>query len=173
MLHHTQGETATRITSDIVNTIIKQITQRCQCTYTSSLIINSQLFCDNDKNQLIYQAKLLKSSGKPPTEIRRIIHDWVFSDTEPSIVIDSHLCKLDSSCSVIVQTLGNSTCIDHSSTIEATRQTPSSFEPATTIAGIALILVVIVIIVIFLAYYIGIRRSRKKTREIQRKHTPR
>ena len=101
-----------------------------------------------------------------------MIHDWVFSDTEPSIVIDSHLCKLDSSCSVIVQTLGNSTCIDHSSTIEATRQTPSSFEPA-TIAGIALILVIIVIIVIFLAYYFGIRRSRKKTREIQRKHTPR
>lgn len=158
--------------TDIVNTITEQISQHCQCTYTSNLIINGQLFCDDDQNQLIYQAQFLKSSGKTPDEIRRLILYWVF--TEPFILIDSQLYELDSSCSVIVQTLGNSTCVDPSSitvTIpkpEATPRIPSSFELA-TISGVA----VLIIIVISLIVYIGVRRSRKKAREQQREQTPR
>jgi hypothetical protein len=127
----------------------------------------------------MYQAQFLKSSGKSPNEIRRLILDWV--STEPFIFIDSQSYELDSSCSVIVQTLGNSTCIDPSSTTrsttipepEANPHTPISLELATS-AGVAFILLlVIIVIVISLTVYIGVRRSRKRARELQKEHTPR
>lgn len=151
--------------SDIANAITKQISNRCQCTYRSNLIIDSQLFCDDDPNKLIYQAQSLKleSDGRTSDEIHTLIQDWVL--TKPSILINSQSYKLDSSRSVIVQTLGNSTCVILSPTTGVSEPeapyTPSSFELA-TIAVVGLILLLILLVVVSLAVFFVAKRSKKK-----------
>ena len=163
MSHNVQRENSARKKSDIANAITEQISNRCQCTYRSSLIIDSQLFCDDDPHKLIYQAQSLKLDERMSDEIRRLIQDWVL--TEPSILINSQSYKLDSSCSVTVQTLGNSTCVILSPTPGVSEpeapHTPSSFELA-IIAAIGLILLLILLVVVSLIVFFVTKRSKKK-----------
>ena len=160
--------------SDIASAIVEQISESCQCSYRSSLIIDSQLFCDDDQNKLIYQAQFLKFDRRNPNEIRGLLQDWVL--TKPFVLISNKPYKFDSSCSVIVQTLGNSTCIPSSTTgsttVDATSYTPSSFELA-TIAVVGLILLLIILVVTSLTVYFVAKRSKKKKNAYTREDTRR
>ena len=171
-MHIVQRENSARKMSDIANTIAKQISNHCQCTYSASLITDGQLFCDDDPKKFIYQAQFLKVAERTPEEIHTLIQDWVL--TKPSISINSQPYTLDSSCSVIVQTFGNSTCVTLSPTTRgsepaATPDTPSSFELA-TIAAVGLIWLLMLLVVVSLTVYFVVRKRSKKKKNASIQH---
>ena len=133
----------------ITAAVTEQISERCRCSYTGSHIIDSQLFCDN--NKLIYQAEFLETSGKSLNEIRTLIRGWMFS--QPSISIYSMPYELDSSCSIVVETPGISSC----------KPTTGSTQLAVDIGvGITLLLVIIIGVVVIGLVIFFVRRSKRK-----------
>ena len=148
--------------SAITADVTEQLSERCRCSYTGSHIVGSQLFCDN--NKLIYQAEFLETSGKTLNQIRSLIREWVFS--QPSISINNKPYELDSSCSVVVETPGISSCYALQPTTgstlipEATPRPPSPFELA-AVVGVGVILLLVSIVVIGLVTFF-VRRSRRK-----------
>ena len=139
--------------SDIKNEIIKQISNYYDCTYRTSRIIDNQLLCDDDPNKFIYQAQSLEFDRWTPEQICHVIQDW--ADAEPFISINGMSFKLESSCTVTVQALGDSTCAP-----KDTRYSPSTFELATIIV-VGLILLIVLLVVVSLTV-LFIKRSRKR-----------
>ena len=160
LIYDIQRENPTSKMSAITNATTEQLSEQCQCSYTGSHIVSSQLFCDN--NKLIYQAKFLETSGKTLNEISTLIQKWVLS--QPFISINSKPYELDSSCSVFVDAPGISTCALQSTTAstlipQATLRPPSPLELA-AVVGVGIILLLLAIVVIGLVTFF-IRRSRK------------
>lgn len=152
--------------SDIVNAITERISGQCHCSYTARFIIDSQLFCDD--NKLIYQAEFLGTSRITSNDIRSLTQEWVFS--QPLLAINSQLYNLDTSCSVVVETPGRSSCdafpptTASTSLPEATLRSPSAFELA-AVAGVAVILFVLGTVVVCLVVFFIVKRSKKTSDE--------
>ena len=166
MCHITQTESSMSKLSDILSSITEEISTRCHCPYTVGSIIAGQLFCDVDRNQLLYQAQLLKSLNTSSEDIRSFAQDWVLS--QPSVVINGTSFKLDSTCPVEVKTFGVTSCTSLSSTTESATESstsqrsrsPSVYELA-SIVGVGLILLLLTVVVIALITYCVTRKSRK------------
>ena len=163
-----QSDSNVREMSDITRSVTEEISRQCQCLYSVGLITRRLLFCDNDRNQLVYQAELLPTANVTSEDARSLTQGWVH--TQPSVLINNQTFKLDSSCPVVVKTLGETTCEYYESTTEsesksstvmiASSSSPSIYELA-SIVGVGLILLILVTVVICLVVYFVKRRSRK------------
>ena len=127
--------------------------QFCQCRYSSSFIVSSQLLCTakNDVT-IVYQAKFLPSDSKTALEIRNTTHLWIL--TKLIITVDDEFYHVDPYCPIIVNELGMTSCGSSSST-EALL--PNDKPPhgvsviaMASISGVGAMLVFIVVFVIFL-----------------------
>ena len=113
-------------------------------------------------------AELLPTANITSEDARSLTQRWVH--TQPSILINSQIYDLDSSCPVVVITFGKTTCEYYESTTEsesesstvmiASSRSPSVYELA-SIIGVGLILLILVTVVICLAVYFVKRKSRK------------
>ena len=154
---------------NITRSVIEVISRQCQCLYSVSLVIGGILFCDDNRNQLIYQAKFLPMVNLSSEDARSLTQNWVH--TQPSIVINSQPYKLDPSCPVVVKMFGKTTCEHYESTTEsesesstvmiASSRSPSVYELA-SIVGVGLILLILVTVVIVLCVVVFIKRKSRK-----------
>lgn len=161
-------ENPTSKVSAIENSVTEQLSEQCQCSYTGSHIVSSQIFCDD--NKLIYQAEFLETSRKTLDEIRTLIQKWVLS--QPVISINSKPFELDSSCSVVVDTPGISSCALQPTTgstliPQATLSPPSPLEMA-AVVGVGIILLLLALVVIGLVTFFIIRSRRKSKYDLNR-----
>ena len=127
--------------SDIIRSVAEEISRQCHCLYSVNFITSGILFCDDDRNQLAYQAELLPTANITSEDARSLTQRWVH--TQPSILINSQIYELDSSCPVVVITFGKTTCEYYESTTEsesesstvmiASSQSPSVYELASII----------------------------------------
>lgn len=164
----TQNENRADKMSDIANAMAEAISNLCQCIYTESFIFDGQLFCDDNRNEIVYQAQFTGTVINTSEDIRNLTQEWVFLN--PFLSINGQPYKLDSSCSVIVEVLGQSTCdsilptTDYTSFPEATLRTApvaSPFELA-AVVGVGIVVLLLVLLVIGLIAFVIARKTRKK-----------
>lgn len=150
--------------SDISKSVTKAIAELCQCQYTSSFIVDSQLFC-NGKSEVVYQGQLLTTGSKTAEEVRNLTQEWVLN--EPFIGVNDQLYQLNPYCSVIVDKVGENAC-DAISPTEPTLKSDEKSYAGFTIREISfivvmalLVLVIVVLAVCATAYFIK-RKSRMR-----------
>ena len=142
--------------SKIAQFIAQQIEQGCQSQYSANFIVNGQLFCAS-RNSAMYLAQLIPTDNKTALEIWNIVQQWVLSG--PTITINGLSYKVDSSCSIVVNEVGVTSCniID---TMSESR--PNNLLPVIifTVTLLAMILIVCVGSVIFTLYCLHRRKSK-------------
>ena len=137
--------------------------QLCQCRYSSSFIVSSQLLC-TAKNNVVYQAKFLPSITETALEIRNTTQLWIL--TRPLITIDEKFYRVDPYCSIIIKELGMTSCDLNPSTEALLPDQNSSFGKdvvelvAVIVAGVLLVAVIILIVCLVLCC--ACRRKSKK-----------
>ena len=150
--------------SDILKSVTKAIAELCQCQYTSSFIVDSQLFC-NGKSEVVYQGQLLTTDGKAAEEIRNLTHEWVLD--KPFISVSDQMYQLNPYCSVIIDKVGENVC-DALSPTESTLKSDKISGTDFTIREISFIVVMALLVVVIIAFAVCvtayfIRRRSLKT----------
>ena len=90
--------------------ISQQISQTCDCPYLESFIYGHRYFCNGNTamKTVIYQARFLVIDGTTVEDIWDTIQNWVL--TKLFIIIDGQRYQLDTSCSVVIQEVGDTSC---------------------------------------------------------------
>ena len=138
--------------SDISKSVTKAIAELCQCQYTSSFIVDSQLFC-NGKSEVVYQGKLLTTDGKAAEEIRNLTQEWVLN--KPFVSVSDQTYQLNPYCSVIIDKVGENVC-DALSPTESTLKSDKISGTDYTIREISFIVVMGLLVVVIVAFAVGI-----------------
>ena len=130
----------------------------CQCQYSSSYIVDSQLFCTSN-NDVIYQARLLSMTDQiTALELRNFTQFWVLS--KPMLMIEGKYYQLDSSCSVVVNKFRTTSC----DIPPSTEPVPEKFNVPNytlgTAIGLGIVLLLIIIVMIIVVIYFVRKRSK-------------
>ncbi len=148
-----QNDNTEEKTASVTQFIAQQVALLCQCQYSSSFIVSSQLLC-TAKNDVVYQAKFLPSDNKTALEIRNITQLWIL--TKPIITVGDQFYHVDPYCTIIVNELGMTSCGSSSSTeAPSSNQKPflglSVIELASISGGGAMLVLVIVLVICLVA----------------------
>ena len=144
---HLQLKNPIRKISNIAQYIAQQIAQRCQCQYSGSFIVDSELSCTTE-NDVIYQARLLSTDGRTALEIRNVTQQWVLS--RPAIIIDSLSYQVDSDCLTVIKELGITSC-DAVSESKAQDQRPII---SASVAAVVVIMLACVGAILIIAFFL-------------------
>jgi hypothetical protein len=154
-----QNDNIEEKTANVTQFLAQQVAELCQCQYSSSFIVSSQLLC-TAKNDVVYQAKFLPSDNKTALEIRNITQLWI--QTKPIITIGDQFYHVDPYCSIIVNELGMTSC----GSTEALSPNQKSFlglsaiELASVSGGGAMLVLVIVLVIVLVACCVSKRKSK-------------
>ena len=150
-------------TTEIANFITQEILKLCQCPYSSSYIVGGQLFCTS-KDEVIYQARLLSmTEDKTALELRNYTQRWVLS--KPVIMIKGKSYQLDSSCTVVVNELGTTSCdIPRISTEPLSEKVTLPTYVLGTAIGLGMVLLLIIIVITILLVLYFVRNKKRKSR---------
>ena len=139
--------------------------------YTSSFIVDSQLFC-NGKIEVVYQGQLLTTDGKAAEEIRNLTQEWVL-DKPSNISVSDQTYQLNPYCSVIIDKVGENVC-DALSPTESTLRSDKISGTDFTIREISFIVVMVLLVVVIIAFAVGATayfiRRRSKTRRFKMRY---
>jgi hypothetical protein len=155
--------------SDISKSVTKAIAEFCQCRYTSSFIVDSQLFC-NGKSEVVYQGQLLTTDSNAAEEIRNLTQEWVLDKS--FISVSDQTYQLNPYCSVAIDKIGENVC-DAISPTEPTLKSDKISGTGFTIREISFIVVMALLVVVIVAFTVSAtayfikRRSRIRTFEIR------
>ena len=128
----------------------------CNCQYSEDFIDGGQFFCPSSRKQIIYQAILLKTSGKTAEEIRNTTQVWVLM--KPVLTVSGKSYQLDPYCSVVIRDVGDTSCDVISHDAES-----SNNEIIYGISG-GILLIVAVVIIFTLCIVIWMRARRTEYR---------
>ena len=134
--------------SDLSKSVTKAIAELCQWRYTSSFIVDSQLFC-NGKSEVVYQGQLLTTDGKTAEDVRNLTQEWVLN--KPFISVSDQSYQLNAYCSVIIDKVGESVC-DAISPTEPTLKSEKNAYTGFTVREISFIVVMVFLILVIVAF---------------------
>ena len=167
--------------TEIVNLLIKQITDTCGCGISSKYVTDLSLTCETRDDEIaIFQARIISTVETRSTELLEILQDW--ARDEPVVVVNYVQLRLVMECSVQLNEIGETECIPidgsstngtgtTASTIIAPQPTvvntgaPVTATPPTVIITVivtvcgTVLLCIIIIVIIFCCY---LKRKKKK-----------
>ena len=148
---------------DTSRSITKAIAELCQCQYTPSFIVDSQLFC-NGKSEVVYQGQLLTTDGKSAEGIRNVTQEWVLN--KPFISVNEQTYQLNPYCSVTINKVGENEC-DAISPTEPPLKSDKISDTGFSIREIAFIVVMALLALVIVVFAVCataccIRRSKMR-----------
>lgn len=95
-------------TSDVVKQLVLQLTGSCECAITTKYIADGGLVCSSEPGEVILQGRIISTTTKNSTDLVTLLQEWVLGN--PTVIIQGVQLKVESECSVQLETLGNTTC---------------------------------------------------------------
>ena len=129
--------------SDVIDTLVTNIRELCQCEFTSNQITLGGFQCFSDSiDSVTYRASIEGDASTSTEELLRHIETWINSNSA-DIVVQSVILRADSSCTVQISSLSEADC-----SLEASSSPVGAIVGGIVAAVIFMFVLVIVIIVI-------------------------
>ena len=95
---------------DIVNLLVLQIINTCDCDFSNEYVANPSLTCETrDDEVAIFQARTISTAENRSTEFLHLLQDW--ARDEPLVVVNHVQLRLVMECSVKLNDIGETECI--------------------------------------------------------------
>ena len=166
--------------TEIVNLLVKQITNTCGCGISNEYVTDLSLTCETRDDEIaIFQARIISTVETRSTELLEILQDW--ARDEPLVVVNYVQLRLVMECSVQLNEIGETECIpiggsftNGTGTTASTIITPqptvvNTGAPVTATPHIVIIAVIIIVcgiallvIIIVTIYCCYLKRKKKK-----------
>ena len=161
---------------EIVNLLVKQITNTCACGISNEYVTDLSLTCERRDDEIaIFQARMISTVETKSTEFLQILQDW--ARDEPLVVINYVQLRLVMECSVQLNEIGETECIPINgsytngtgTTTQSTVHTgaPITATPPQSVTVVIVVLTtcgtVLLIVIIVIILYCCITRKKKKT----------
>lgn len=150
---------------DIDVAISEAILQTCDCEYSKYFITNGQLLCGSSDKEIIYQALLLTTDGKPAEEIRTLLQRWVL--TKPFITVNENHHQLDPYCSVMIHEIGIVSCDPILPTLQPSASGMGPRVGAAALVTLLLSLIIATVGTVFSCYALKRYRLKKAKERIR------
>lgn len=95
-------------TSDVVKQLVLQLTGSCECAITTKYIADGGVVCSSEPGEVIFQGRIISTTTKNSIDLMTLLQEWVLGN--PTVIIQGVQLKVESECSVQLETLGNTTC---------------------------------------------------------------
>ena len=105
-----QNEDSPEKVTDIINHLVLQIVNTCDCDFSNGYVADPSLTCETrDDEVAIFQAKIISTAENTSTEFLQLLQDWAKS--EPLVVVNHVQLRLVMECSVQLNDIGETECI--------------------------------------------------------------
>ena len=134
--------------------MVQSINYRCQCELSAECITEGAFQCfENSERQVTFRARLCGTAQTNTSLLLAYLETFV-AQTESTIAVQGVRLEVDSSCSVIINSFGDSQCTMTTASDSTTVAGQSDTSAAFIVGGVVAVIVVVAVTIIIIAFLI-------------------
>ena len=141
--------------------MVQNINQLCQCGLSVEYITESAFQCfSNSEQQVTFRARLHGTAQVTSSQLIAYLGTSVFQ-TDSTIAVQGLRLDVDSSCSIAINTFGDSQCATTTTSDSTTTEAAQPDNTAATIGGVVAVIVIAVVAVTVIIIAVSVIKSRR------------